>query len=44
MDTIEELNGTYFYRGFANISAGELLFWIFLDETSEQFGVNDYMT
>lgn len=44
MDTIEELNGTYFYRGFANLSAGELLFWIFLDETSEQFGVNDYMT
>ncbi|ECF2500850.1 hypothetical protein E1911_24445 [Salmonella enterica subsp. enterica serovar Virchow] len=44
MDTVEELNGTYFYRGFANLSAGELLFWVFLDETSEQFGVNDYMT
>jgi len=24
MDTVEELNGTYFYNGVANISAGEL--------------------
>lgn len=24
MDTVEELNGTYFYKGVANISAGEL--------------------
>ena len=26
MDTVEELNGTYFYKGIANISAGELFF------------------
>ena len=44
MDTVEELNGTYFYRGLSNISAGELLFWIFLDETAEHFGIKDYMT
>ncbi|HEE0118870.1 TPA: hypothetical protein R6W50_001552 [Citrobacter gillenii] len=44
MDTVEELNGTYFYRGYSNLSAGELLFWIFLDEASEQFGVKDFLT
>ncbi|WNJ78046.1 hypothetical protein RJE46_15575 [Cedecea neteri] len=44
MDTVEELNGTYFYRGYSNLSAGELLFWIFLDEATEQFGVKDFLT
>ncbi|MEG0099239.1 MAG: hypothetical protein RSE62_18570 [Citrobacter sp.] len=44
MDTVEELNGTYFYRGYSNLSAGELLFWIFLDEASDQFGVKDFLT
>jgi hypothetical protein len=43
MDTVEELNGTYFYHGLSNLSAGELLFWIFLDETAEQLGVKDYV-
>lgn len=38
MDTVEELNGTYFYKGICNISASELFFWIFLDTTDEQFG------
>lgn len=38
MDTVEELNGTYFYKGVSNISAGELFFWIFLDEIAEQMG------
>lgn len=38
MDTVEELNGTYFYKGVCNISAGELFFWIFLDKIDEQFG------
>ena len=38
MDTVEELNGTYFYKGVCNISAGELFFWIFLDEIGDQFG------
>ncbi len=32
MDTIEQLNGTYFYKGLHNLSAGELFFWVFLDE------------
>lgn len=44
MDTVEELNGTYFYRGFSNLSASELLFWIFLDETAEQFGTAELFT
>lgn len=43
MDTIEELNGTYFYKGIYNITAGELFFWIFLDETAEHLGVSDYV-
>jgi hypothetical protein len=38
MDTVEELNGTYFYKGVCNISAGELFFWILLDKIDEQFG------
>ncbi|ROS22594.1 STM2901 family protein [Raoultella terrigena] len=38
MDTVEQLNGTYFYKGIENISAGELFFWLFLDKTNEQFG------
>lgn len=38
MDSVEELNGTYFYKGVCNISATELFFWIFLDATDEQFG------
>jgi len=44
MDTVEELNGTYFYNGFSNLSSGELLFWIFLDTTADHFGVKDYLT
>ncbi|VTM22358.1 Uncharacterised protein [Raoultella terrigena] len=38
MDTVEQLNGMYFYKGIDNISAGELFFWLFLDKTNEQFG------
>lgn len=38
MDTVEELRGTYFYKGVCNISAGELFFWIFLDEIGDHFG------
>lgn len=45
MDTVEELNQTYFYKGVCNISAGELFFWIFLDKVDEQFGgVTDIVT
>lgn len=32
MDTVEQLDGTYFYKGFANLSAHELLFWIIIGE------------
>jgi len=38
MDSVEQLNGTYFYKGVSNISAGELFFWIFIDEVNEQLG------
>lgn len=38
MDSVEELNGTYFYKAVCNISAGELFFWVFLDKIDEQFG------
>jgi len=37
MDTTEQLNGTYFYGGLANLSAGELFFWIMVDVTAEHF-------
>lgn len=30
MDTVEELNGTYFYAGKFNLTAAELLFMIFV--------------
>ncbi|WP_312074367.1 STM2901 family protein [Atlantibacter sp.] len=38
MDTVEELNGTYFYAGKSNLSAAELLFMIFCENTASQFG------
>lgn len=41
MDTIEQLNGTYFYDGTSNLSAGRLFFWIMLDETLDHFGITD---
>lgn len=41
MDTVEELNGTYFYDGSSNLSAGELFFWIMIDETLDHFGLSD---
>lgn len=37
MDTTEHLNGTYFYGGFRNLSAGELFFSIMIDVTAEHF-------
>ncbi len=40
MDTTEELYG-YFYAGMPNLSAGELFFWITVDETMKQLGVDD---
>ncbi|WNN50533.1 hypothetical protein RIN58_15500 [Siccibacter colletis] len=45
MDTVEELNGTYFYKGISNISAGELFFWILIDKIDEQMsGIGDLAT
>ncbi|CNI61888.1 STM2901 family protein [Yersinia bercovieri] len=44
MDTVEELNGTYFFNGLSNLTSGELFFWVFLDETGKQIGVSDYFT
>ena len=41
MDTVEELNGTYFYDGLNNLTAYELLFWILVDETENQLGIKD---
>lgn len=41
MDTVEELSRTYFYDGNSNLSAGELFFWIMIDETLDQFGLKD---
>ncbi|HID8084416.1 TPA: STM2901 family protein [Serratia marcescens] len=43
MDTVEELGGTYFYKGVANLSAHELLFWIMIDTVEEQLGVQDVL-
>jgi len=44
MDTVEELKGTYFYKGMFNLSAGELFFFVFLDEAKKQLGVEDVAT
>lgn len=41
MDTVEELNGTYYFNGLNNLSAYELLFWVMVDETEKQLGVKD---
>ncbi|MCG8710966.1 hypothetical protein JHU04_004290 [Brenneria sp. 4F2] len=41
MDTVEELNGTYFFDGMPNLSPGELAFWIVVDEAKKQLGVQD---
>lgn len=41
MDTTEELNGTYFYKGLSNLTAGELFFFVFLEEAKKQLGVDD---
>lgn len=44
MDTVEELNGTYYFNGLSNLSATELYFWILPGETSKQLGVADLFT
>ncbi|QKN83443.1 STM2901 family protein [Scandinavium goeteborgense] len=41
MDTVEELNGTYFYAGRSNLTATELFFMVFVMTTADHFGVKD---
>ncbi|MRT42204.1 hypothetical protein GJV09_12800 [Enterobacteriaceae bacterium RIT702] len=41
MDTVEQLNETYFYDGSSNLSAGELFFWVMVDESLDHFGIAD---
>ncbi|MFP2239428.1 DUF1493 family protein [Pseudescherichia vulneris] len=41
MDTVEELNGTYFYAGHSNLTATELFFMAFVMTTANHFGVKD---
>jgi len=40
MDTTEELKGTYFYHGHANVSAGELFNLIFVENFADGFGLS----
>ena len=42
MDTVEELNGTYFYAGRPNLTASELFFMIFCEQFANQLGVDDF--
>lgn len=42
MDTVEELNNTYFYAGRPNLTASQLLFVIFCENTANQLGVQDF--
>lgn len=37
MDTVEQLNGKYFFDGMS-VDKNELLFWLILDEFQKQFG------
>lgn len=39
MDTVEELNGTYFYAGKSNLTASELFFMILCEKVVEQLGL-----
>ncbi|GAB2929010.1 STM2901 family protein [Hafnia psychrotolerans] len=39
MDTVEQLDGTYFYAGQSNLSAGELFFMIFCERFANQLGL-----
>ncbi|MBS0968519.1 MULTISPECIES: STM2901 family protein [Yersiniaceae] len=41
MDTVEELNGTYFYAGHSNLTASELFFMVFVMNTADHFGIKD---
>jgi hypothetical protein len=39
MDTTEESNGTYFYHGHANLTAGELFDLIFIEQLADSLGM-----
>lgn len=39
MDTVEELNGTYFYAGRSNLTASELFFMVFCENVVDQLGL-----
>lgn len=39
MDTVEELNGTYFYAGRLNLTASELFFMVFCENVVGQLGL-----
>lgn len=41
MDTTEELNGTYFYAGRTNLTAGGLFFMIYCESIADHFGIDD---
>ena len=41
VDTVEELNGRYFYAGRSNLTAAELFFMIFCETTADHFGIQD---
>lgn len=41
MDTTEQLGGTYYFNGLPNLTPQELLFWVLVDETQKQLGVQD---
>nr|WP_207117311.1 MULTISPECIES: hypothetical protein [Enterobacteriaceae] len=39
VDTVEELNGTYFYAGRSNLTASELFFMVFCENVVDQLGL-----
>ncbi|ELY4677736.1 hypothetical protein SM017_004267, partial [Cronobacter turicensis] len=44
MDTVEQLNGTYFYAGRSNLTASELFFMVFVFNTADQFGIKNIVS
>ncbi|ELY2739178.1 hypothetical protein SMC30_004226 [Cronobacter dublinensis] len=44
MDTVEELNETYFYAGRSNLTTSELFFMVFVFNTADQFGIKDVVS
>lgn len=42
MDTVEQLNETYFYAGRSNLTASELFFIIFCETTVDHLDIRDF--